>query len=32
LTAIPVLLAQRLVRDTGVTVRGAAAAAQAQQA
>jgi len=30
LTAIPVLLAQRLVRDTGVTVRGAAAAAQAQ--
>ncbi|HEU5476737.1 MAG TPA: ABC transporter permease [Gaiellaceae bacterium] len=32
LTAIPVLVAQRLVRDTGVTVRGAAAAAQAQQA
>jgi putative spermidine/putrescine transport system permease protein len=32
LTAGPVLLAQRLVRDTGVTVRGAAAAAQAQQA
>jgi putative spermidine/putrescine transport system permease protein len=30
LTAIPVLLAQRLVRDTGVTVRGAAATAQAQ--
>ncbi|HJU36835.1 MAG TPA: ABC transporter permease [Gaiellaceae bacterium] len=30
LTSIPVLLAQRLVRDTGVTVRGAAAAAQAQ--
>ena len=30
LTAIPVLLAQRLVRDTGVTVHGTAAAAQAQ--
>ena len=30
LTSIPVLLAQRLVRDTGVAVRGAAAAAQAQ--
>jgi putative spermidine/putrescine transport system permease protein len=30
LTAIPVLLAQRLIRDTGVTVRGAAAATQAQ--
>jgi putative spermidine/putrescine transport system permease protein len=32
LTAVPVLLAQRLMRDTGVTVRGAAAAAQAQRA
>jgi ABC-type spermidine/putrescine transport system permease subunit II len=30
LTAIPVLLAQRLVRDTGVAVRAAAAASQMQ--
>jgi putative spermidine/putrescine transport system permease protein len=31
-TAIPVILAQRVIRDTGVLVRGAAAAAQGQQA
>jgi putative spermidine/putrescine transport system permease protein len=31
-TAIPVILAQRITRDTGVTVRSAAATAQAQQA